>query len=125
MDQLTRDEYLHKAETLAEALPFMRRHAGSTFVIKYGGHAMGDPEAQRDFAEDVVLLKAVGINPVVVHGGGPQIGAMLKRLGVESKFVGGLRVTDAETAKIAEMVLCGSINKEIVSWIAQIGRAHV
>jgi acetylglutamate kinase len=89
--------------------------------VKYGGHAMGDPEAARDFAEDVVLMKAVGINPVVVHGGGPQIGAMLKRLGVESRFVDGLRVTDAETARIAEMVLAGSINKEIVGWIGQAG----
>ena len=91
---------LAKAETLAEALPYMQRYAGKTFVVKYGGHAMGDPEAARDFAEDVALMKAVGINVVVVHGGGPQIGAMLKRLGVESKFVGGLRVTDAETAQI-------------------------
>ncbi|WP_394647356.1 acetylglutamate kinase [uncultured Sphingomonas sp.] len=110
-----------KAETLVEALPYLQRYAGKTFVVKYGGHAMGDPEAQADFAEDVVLLKAVGINPVVVHGGGPQIGRMLKRLGVESRFVDGLRVTDAETAQIAEMVLAGSINKEIVSWIARAG----
>jgi len=112
---------LAKAETLTEALPYMQRYAGETFVVKYGGHAMGDPEAARDFAEDVVLMKAVGINVVVVHGGGPQIGAMLKRLGVESSFVNGLRVTDAETAKIAEMVLAGSINKEIVGWIGQAG----
>ncbi|KQM67598.1 acetylglutamate kinase [Sphingomonas sp. Leaf17] len=112
---------LAKAETLTEALPYMQRYAGKTFVVKYGGHAMGDPELQRDFAEDVVLLKAVGINPVVVHGGGPQIGSMLKRLGVESRFVDGLRVTDAETARIAEMVLAGSINKEIVGWIGQAG----
>jgi acetylglutamate kinase len=112
---------LAKAETLTEALPYLQRYAGKTFVVKYGGHAMGDPELQRDFAEDVVLLKAVGINPIVVHGGGPQIGAMLKRLGVESQFVGGLRVTDAETARIAEMILAGSINKEIVSWIARAG----
>jgi len=112
---------LAKAETLTEALPYLQRYAGKTFVVKYGGHAMGDPELARDFAEDVVLLKAVGINPIVVHGGGPQIGAMLKRLGVESQFVGGLRVTDAETAKIAEMILAGSINKEIVGWIAQAG----
>jgi acetylglutamate kinase len=82
---------------------------------------MGDPELARDFAEDVVLLKAVGINPVVVHGGGPQIGRMLKQLGVESSFVDGLRVTDAETAKVAEMVLSGAINKEIVAWIGQAG----
>lgn len=112
---------LAKAETLIEALPYLHRYAGATFVVKYGGHAMGDPELQRDFAEDVVLLKAIGINPIVVHGGGPQIGAMLKRLGVESEFVGGLRVTDAETARIAEMVLAGSINKEIVGWIGGAG----
>ncbi|UZK68313.1 acetylglutamate kinase [Sphingomonas sp. S1-29] len=112
---------LAKAETLTEALPYLQRYAGATFVVKYGGHAMGDPELQRDFAEDVVLLKAVGINPIVVHGGGPQIGAMLKRLGVESRFVNGLRVTDKATAEIAEMVLAGSINKEIVGWIAAAG----
>ena len=112
---------LAKAETLVEALPYMQRYAGKTFVVKYGGHAMGDPEAARDFAEDVVLMKAVGINVVVVHGGGPQIGAMLKKLGVESQFIGGLRVTDKETAQIAEMVLAGSINKEIVGWIAGAG----
>ena len=112
---------LAKAETLTEALPYLQRYAGKTFVIKYGGHAMGDAELARDFAEDVVLLKAVGINPVVVHGGGPQIGAMLKRLGVESQFVGGLRVTDAATAEVAEMVLAGKINKEIVGWIDAAG----
>ncbi len=114
-------ELLAKAETLTEALPYIQRYAGKTFVIKYGGHAMGDAERQQDFAEDIVLLKAVGINPVVVHGGGPQIGRMLKGLGVESSFVGGLRVTDAETARIAEMVLAGSINKEIVGWIGAAG----
>lgn len=112
---------LAKAETLTEALPYLQRYAGSTFVVKYGGHAMGDPELARDFAEDVVLLKAVGINPVVVHGGGPQIGAMLKASGVESKFVDGLRVTDEATMKVAEMVLSGQINKEIVAWIARAG----
>jgi acetylglutamate kinase len=112
---------LAKTEVLVEALPYLQRYAGKTFVIKYGGHAMGDPAAARDFAEDVVLLKAVGINPIVVHGGGPQIGAMLKKLGVESSFIDGLRVTDAETAKVAEMVLSGAINKELVSWIAQAG----
>ena len=114
-------DLLAKAETLVEALPYLQRYAGKAFVVKYGGHAMGDPELQRDFAEDVVLLRAVGINPVVVHGGGPQIGSMLKRLGVESRFVDGLRVTDAETAQVAEMVLAGSINKEIVGWIAHAG----
>lgn len=112
---------LAKAETLTEALPYMQRYAGKTFVVKYGGHAMGDPELARDFAEDVVLLKAVGINPIVVHGGGPQIGAMLKQLNVESEFVDGLRVTDRETARVAEMVLSGAINKELVSWIGQAG----
>ncbi|MBK6298580.1 MAG: acetylglutamate kinase [Sphingomonadales bacterium] len=112
---------LAKAEVLTEALPYMQRYAGATFVIKYGGHAMGDPAAARDFADDVVLMKAVGINPIVVHGGGPQIGAMLKKLGVESSFVDGLRVTDAETAKVAEMVLSGAINKELVAWIAAAG----
>jgi acetylglutamate kinase len=110
-----------KAEVLIEALPYLQRYAGRTFVVKYGGHAMGDPDAARGFAEDIVLLKAVGINPVVVHGGGPQIGAMLKKLGVESTFVDGLRVTDKATAEIAEMVLSGAINKELVGWIAAAG----
>jgi acetylglutamate kinase len=114
-------EMLAKAETLIEALPYLQRYAGKIFVIKYGGHAMGDPELARDFAEDIVLLKAIGISPVVVHGGGPQIGALLKRLGIESRFVDGLRVTDEATAQIAEMVLAGSINKEIVSWIEKAG----
>ncbi|WP_226632536.1 acetylglutamate kinase [Novosphingobium profundi] len=112
---------LAKAETLVDALPYLQRYAGRTFVVKYGGHAMGDPELAQDFAEDIVLLKAVGINPVVVHGGGPQIGAMLKKVGVESQFVDGLRVTDRETAQVAEMVLSGAINKEIVGWIARAG----
>jgi acetylglutamate kinase len=112
---------LAKAETLTEALPYLQRYEGETFVVKYGGHAMGNPELAHDFAEDVVLLKAVGINPIVVHGGGPQIGAMLKTMDVESRFIDGLRVTDAATMKVAEMVLSGTINKEIVSWIAKAG----
>jgi acetylglutamate kinase len=112
---------LAKAETLTEALPYLQRYAGKTFVVKYGGHAMGDAGLAQDFAADIVLLKAVGINPVVVHGGGPQIGAMLKKLGVESEFIDGLRVTDAETAKVAEMVLSGAINKELVGWINAAG----
>ncbi len=112
---------LAKAETLVEALPYLQRYAGCTFVVKYGGHAMGDPALAHDFAQDVVLLQAIGIKPVVVHGGGPQIGAMLKQLGVESKFVDGLRVTDKATADIAEMVLSGAINKQIVGWIAGAG----
>ena len=110
-----------KAETLIEALPYFQRYAGRSFVVKYGGNAMGDERAAREFAEDVVLLKAVGINPVVVHGGGPQIGAMLERLGVETSFVDGLRVTDKQTAEIAEMVLSGAINKAIVGSIARAG----
>jgi len=114
-------QMLAKAETLIEALPYFQRYAGCSFVVKYGGHAMGDPDAARDFAQDIVLLKAVGINPVVVHGGGPQIGAMLKKLGVESTFVDGLRVTDKATAEVAEMVLSGAINKQLVGWIAGAG----
>jgi len=121
MTDPTHKQMLAKAETLIEALPYFQRYAGRTFVVKYGGHAMGDPEAARDFAEDIVLLRAVGINPVVVHGGGPQIGAMLKKLGVESTFVDGLRVTDKATAEIAEMVLSGAINKELVGWLSQAG----
>ena len=112
---------LSKAEVLIEALPYFQRYAGRTFVVKYGGHAMGNPEAARDFAEDIVLLKAVGINPVVVHGGGPQIGEMLAKLGVQSTFVDGLRVTDEATAKVAEMVLSGAINKDIVGWLGKAG----
>ena len=112
---------LAKAEVLIEALPYFQRYAGRTFVVKYGGHAMGDPEAARDFAEDIVLLRAVGINPVVVHGGGPQIGAMLEKLGVETTFVDGLRVTDKATADVAEMVLSGAINKQLVGWLASAG----
>lgn len=112
---------LAKAETLIEALPYLKRYEGRIFVVKYGGHAMGDPALALDFAEDIVLLKAMGINPVVVHGGGPQIGRMLKALGIESHFVNGLRVTDKATAEVAEMVLSGAINKELVSWIAKAG----
>ncbi len=115
------DGSLAKTQVLIEALPYFQRYAGRTFVVKYGGHAMGDPKAAREFAEDIVLLKAVGINPVVVHGGGPQIGEMLAKLGVESTFVDGLRVTDEATAKVAEMVLSGAINKDIVSWLGKAG----
>ncbi len=109
------------AATLIEALPYMRRHHGATFVIKYGGHAMGEEHLARDFARDVVLLKQVGINPVVVHGGGPQIKAMLDRLAIKSAFVDGLRVTDAATVEVVEMVLAGKINKEIASAIQAAG----
>ncbi|MEI6984566.1 MAG: acetylglutamate kinase [Rhodospirillaceae bacterium] len=117
----TRDEWLAKARTLSEALPYMRKYAGRTFVIKYGGHAMGNEELGRCFARDIVLLKQVGINPVVVHGGGPQIGAMLKRLQIKSEFIDGLRVTDRETVEVVEMVLSGLINKQIVSMICDAG----
>jgi acetylglutamate kinase len=113
--------WLTKAETLSEALPYLREYAGKTFVIKYGGHAMGDEELARLFATDVVLMKHVGINPVIVHGGGPQIGEMLERLKIKSSFVDGLRVTDRETVEIVEMVLAGSINKQIVSAINKAG----
>jgi acetylglutamate kinase len=115
------DSTLEKGETqarlLAEALPFMQRYENKTIVVKYGGHAMGDIALGRAFARDIALLKQSKINPVVVHGGGPQIGAMLAKMGIESKFEGGLRVTDQKTVEIVEMVLAGSINKEIVALI--------
>ena len=112
------------AQTLIEALPHLRRHRGATFVVKYGGHAMGQEALARDFARDIVLLKHTGINPIVVHGGGPQIKSMLSRLQIESEFVDGLRVTDAPTVEIVEMVLAGKINKEIVGAIqAEGGKA--
>jgi acetylglutamate kinase len=106
-----------KAAVLAQALPYMRRYAGRTLVVKYGGHAMGDGFSEDSFARDVVLLKQVGINPIVVHGGGPQIAQMLKRLDIETRTVDGLRVTDRETMEVVEMVLAGTINKQIVSAI--------
>jgi len=115
-DKTTRD-WLAQAETLSEALPYMRRHSGKTIVIKYGGHAMGDATLAPLFARDIVLLRQVGVDPVVVHGGGPQIGHMLERLNIQSRFVDGLRVTDRETVGVVEMVLAGTINKEIVSAI--------
>lgn len=115
------NELLEKAHTLSEALPFMRRYNGATFVVKYGGHAMGDVRLARDFARDVVLLKQVGIHPVVVHGGGPQIGRMLERLKIQSEFIDGLRKTDRDTVDIVEMVLSGSINKSIVAAIQDVG----
>ncbi len=110
------------AKTLAEALPYIQIYDRETVVIKYGGHAMGESEVAKLFAADVVLLKLMGVHPVVVHGGGPQISAMLDRAGVKSAFVDGLRVTDAATMQIAEMVLSGSINKEIASWITLAGQ---
>ncbi len=110
-----------KAEILAQALPYIRKFHGKTMVIKYGGNAMTDPELQQDFAEDVVLLKLVGMNPVVVHGGGPQIEAALKRLGKQGHFVQGMRVTDAETMEVVEWVLAGEVQQDIVGLINQAG----
>ncbi len=113
--------WLRTAETIIEALPYMIRFAGQTIVVKYGGHAMGDATLARNFALDVVLLKQVGMNPIVVHGGGPQIGAMLDRLKIKSEFVDGLRVTDAATVEVVEMVLVGQINTDIVASINAAG----
>ncbi|MEO8544338.1 MAG: acetylglutamate kinase [Burkholderiaceae bacterium] len=110
-----------KAEILALALPYIRKFHGKTMVIKYGGNAMTDPELQADFAEDVVLLKLVGINPVVVHGGGPQIESALKRLGKKGEFIQGMRVTDAETMEVVEWVLGGQVQQDIVGLINQAG----
>jgi len=110
-----------KAEILAQALPYIRKFHGKTMVIKYGGNAMTDPELQQDFAEDVVLLKLVGINPVVVHGGGPQIEQALNRLGKKGQFIQGMRVTDAETMEVVEWVLAGEVQQDIVGLIHQAG----
>jgi acetylglutamate kinase len=110
-----------KAQTLAEALPYIKRFHGKTIVVKYGGSAMTDPALQKSFAHDVVLLKLVGMNPVVVHGGGPQIEALLNRIGKKGEFVQGMRVTDAETMDVVEMVLGGAVNKDIVTLINQAG----
>ena len=113
--------WLRTAATISEALPYLRRFSGDTFVIKYGGHAMGEARLAEAFARDVVLTKQVGINPVVVHGGGPQIGQMLERLKIKSEFIDGLRVTDQDTVEIVEMVLSGQINKQIVTAINAAG----
>src|SRR5690606_18084629 len=106
-----------QAQLLSAALPYMQRYENKNVVVKYGGHAMGNPELGKAFARDIALLKQSGINPIVVHGGGPQIQAMLTKLGIESRFEGGLRVTDEKTVEVVEMVLAGSINKEIVALI--------
>jgi acetylglutamate kinase len=113
--------WLRTARTLTEALPYLQRYANKSFVIKYGGHAMVDAELARVFAEDIVLLKMVGINPIVVHGGGPQIGQMLDRLKIKSRFIDGLRVTDEAAMEVVEMVLSGTINKQITSAINAAG----
>jgi len=109
------------ARILSEALPHMQRYDEETVVVKYGGHAMGQEEMARNFARDIVLMEQTAINPVVVHGGGPQIGEMLKRLGIKSEFAAGLRITDAATIEIVEMVLAGSINKQLVGFINEAG----
>jgi acetylglutamate kinase len=108
---------IEKAKTLIEALPYMREFAGKTIVIKYGGHAMVDEELKRNFALDVILMKHIGINPVIVHGGGPQINQFLKKMNVQSNYIQGMRVTDGETMDVVEMVLVGKVNKEIVGLI--------
>jgi acetylglutamate kinase len=112
---------IEKANTLMEALPYIRRFAGKTIVIKYGGHAMADENLKKSFALDVIMLKSLGINPVIVHGGGPQINETLKRYGIVSRFVKGMRVTDADTMSVVEMVLVGQVNKEVVGYLNQHG----
>ena len=113
---------VEKATVLVEALPYIQKFRGKTIVVKYGGHAMDDPRLRESFCRDVVLLKLVGLHPVVVHGGGPQIAEMLERLGVQSRFVDGMRVTDDETMRVVEMVLAGGVNQELVSLINIVGR---
>ncbi|MEF3255784.1 MAG: acetylglutamate kinase [Deferribacterales bacterium] len=115
------DKMIEKASVLIEALPYIKKFYGKTIVIKYGGHAMVDEELKNSFARDIVLLKYIGINPIIVHGGGPQIGEMLKRLNIQSTFVSGMRVTDKETMNVVEMVLVGLVNKNIVSLINKNG----
>ncbi len=122
---LSRDAATQVAQVLSEALPYIRRFVGKTLVIKYGGNAMESDELKTGFARDIVLMKAVGINPVVVHGGGPQIGDLLKRLNIESRFVDGMRVTDAQTMDVVEMVLGGQVNKDIVNLINRQGGSAI
>lgn len=118
-------DVIEKASILIESLPYIKKFAGKTFVIKYGGHAMENDELKYSFAQDITLLKYVGINPVIVHGGGPQIGSFLKRLDIQSGFISGMRVTDAASMEIVEMTLAGKINKEIVSLINKAGGSAV
>ena len=119
--QNTAKESRSQAQILSQALPFMRRYAGQTIVVKFGGHAMGDNNLAQLFANDIVLLKQVGIHPIVVHGGGPQIGQTLERMKIKSSFIDGLRVTDAETVDVVEMVLAGAINKQVSAAINEAG----
>jgi acetylglutamate kinase len=125
MDIATMNKAAEQASTVARALPYLRRYAGATIVVKYGGHAMSEDHLAIDFGKDIALLKQVGINPVIVHGGGPQINSMLERLEIKSTFVDGLRITDAAMVEVVEMVLAGSVNKQIAGLINQAGALAV
>lgn len=125
MDAATLTKANEQAQIVARVLPYMRRYAGATVVVKYGGHAMGDEAAAMEFGRDIALLKQVGINPVIVHGGGPQINAMLTRLQIKSTFIDGLRVTDAEMVEVVEMVLSGAVNKQVAGLISRAGALAV
>jgi len=125
MDTATINKAAEQARIVARALPYLRRYAGATIVVKYGGHAMSEQDLAVDFGKDIALLKQVGINPVVIHGGGPQINAMLERLEIKSTFVDGLRITDAAMVEVVEMVLSGSVNKQIAGLINQAGALAV
>lgn len=114
-------EWLNNADILTEALPFMQKYAGLTIVIKYGGNAMSESSSIQSFCEDVALLKQSGLHPVIVHGGGPQIGLMLEKMGIETRFEGGMRITDKKTLEVVELVLCNKVNKEIVTKINKAG----
>jgi acetylglutamate kinase len=125
MDEVTMTKAAEQAHTVARALPYLRRYAGATIVVKYGGHAMGQDHLASEFGRDIALLKQVGINPVIVHGGGPQINAMLNRLSINSTFVDGLRVTDAAMVEVVEMVLAGTVNKQVAALISRAGALAV
>jgi acetylglutamate kinase len=125
MDEASRVRAAEQAHTVARALPYLRRYAGATIVVKYGGHAMGEDHLASEFGRDIALLKQVGINPVIVHGGGPQINAMLARLQIDSTFVDGLRVTDAAMVEVVEMVLAGTVNKQVAALISRAGALAV
>jgi acetylglutamate kinase len=125
MNEDTLKKAAEQAHTVARALPYLRRYAGATIVVKYGGHAMGQDHLASEFGRDIALLKQVGINPVIVHGGGPQINAMLTRLEIKSTFVDGLRVTDAAMVEVVEMVLAGTVNKQVAALISQAGALAV
>src|SRR5271169_3066563 len=125
MDTEAQNTTAGQAHIVARALPYLRRYAGATVVVRYGGHAMGEEHLAVEFGRDIALLKQVGINPVVVHGGGPQINAMLKRLAIQSSFVDGLRVTDAAMVEVVEMVLAGTVNKYVAGLITKAGAIAV